>query len=69
MFKMLRMLKIRRRLKSDGVLVESQFVLFVNNVDPMYFQSRADLDNYLNEFRSHTSIFKLQIFRVDTYSL
>lgn len=61
--------KIRKRIHSDGDLIESQFVLFVNNVEPMYFQSRSDLDNYLTVFRSQNSIFKLQIFRIDTYSL
>lgn len=61
--------KIQKRLDSSGSFIESQYVLFVNNVDPLYFNSRQELMLYLDEFRSHTSIFKLQMFRVDTYSL
>ena len=74
MFRMLkRMLKpklrYRRRLKSTGDLVETQYVVFLNNVDPIYFNSRAELDDYLSKFRKENEIFKLQIFRVETYSL
>lgn len=62
-------LRFRRRLKSTGDLVETQYVVFLNNVDPMYFNSRAELDDYLTNFRKENGIFKLQIFRVETYSL
>ena len=63
------MLKLKRRLKSIGDLVETQYVVFLNNVDPMYFNSRVELDDYLSSFRQENEIFKLQIFRIETYSL
>lgn len=70
MFRMPKLnLSFRRRLKSTGDLVETQYVVFLNNVDPMYFNSRAELDDYFSNFRKENEIFKLQIFRVETYSL
>lgn len=66
---MFRMLKFKRRLRSTGDLVETQYLVFLNNVDPMYFNSRVELDEYLNSFRKENDIFKLQIFRIETYSL
>lgn len=66
---MLSRFRLRRRLNKEGILVENQFVLFVNNVDPIYFNSKKELEEYLSEFRSHTSVFSLQIFKIETYSL
>lgn len=66
---MFRTLKLKRRLKSVGDVIETQFVVFLNNVDPMYFNSRVELENYLCSFREENEIFKLQIYRVETYSL
>lgn len=62
-------LKQKRALKKDGSLVDSKFLLFINNCEPMTFSTRADLSKYLRNFRNETDIFKLQIFRVETYSL
>ena len=66
---MFRRLKLKRRLKSLGDLVETQYVVFLNNVDPMYFNSRVELYEFLCSFRKENEIFKLQIFRIETYSL
>lgn len=66
---MFRTRKLKRRLNSIGDLVETQYVVFLNNVDPMYFNSRVELDDYLSSFRKENEIFKLQIFRIETYSL
>ena len=69
LLKMFRTRKLKRRLNSIGDLVETQYVVFLNNVDPMYFNSRVELDDYLSSFRKENEIFKLQIFRIETYSL
>lgn len=68
-FQMFRRFKFKRRLKSTGVLVDTDYVVFVNNVDPIHFHSRDELDDYLRSFRKENEIFKLQIFRVESYSL
>lgn len=69
MFRFLKLKKLKRRLKSTGDLVEIQYLVFLNNVDPMYFNSRVELDEYLTSFRKENDIFKFQIFRIETYSL
>lgn len=73
MFKKLRDRIYKRRLdvrlKNDGELVETIFMLYVNNHEPMNFATRSALSQYLTNFRKENEIFKLQIFKVESYSL
>lgn len=61
--------KFKKRLKDNGTLVDCQYLLFVNNQDPMTFPTREAALSYIQKYRKETEIFKLQIFRVETYSL
>lgn len=66
---MFKWFRINRRLKRDGALVESSYLLYLNNLDPISFESRSDLSAYLKKYRVDNEIFKLQIYRIETYSI
>lgn len=66
---MFKWFRINRRLKKEGILVESSYILYLNNLDPISFENRADLSAYLKKYRADNEIFKLQIYRVETYSI
>lgn len=61
--------KISRRLCSDGVKVDTEYLLFINDFDPRSFSNRDELRDYLQRFRNENEINKLQIYRVETFSL
>lgn len=63
------MFRIRKRLKKDGSLVETNYCLCLNNEEPMYFPNRDALRDYLQKYREQNEIFNLQLFRIETYSL
>lgn len=67
--KMFKWLKLRKRVKKDGVLIETSFALFLNNQDMIQFPSRDALQKYLKEYRTNNEIFKMQLYRIETYSL
>lgn len=61
--------KVARQLAAIGSHVDSQFVLYVNKEDAMYFTNKVDLLQYLSNYREINPIYSLKIYRVDTYSL
>lgn len=61
--------KIAKRLAQIGSMIDTNYMLYINNEKPMSFQSYDDVISYLKEFRSNNVISKLQIFRIETYSL
>lgn len=62
-------LKLRRRLKQIGSSISTSFLLYVNNEKPMSFDTRSSALSYLKRFREENVIFKLEIYRIETYSL
>lgn len=66
---MFKWFRINRRLKKEGILVESSYLLYLNNLEPISFENRSDLSAYLKKFRADNEIFKLQIYRIETYSI
>lgn len=66
---MFRNLKLRRRLRQIGTSVDVSYLLYLNNQDPIHFPSQNDCFAYVKQFRNENEIFKLQIFRIETYSL
>lgn len=58
-----------KRLAEVGSLIDTSFVLYVNNLEPISFATKDAAFKYLSEFRSENVIFKLQIYRIETYSL
>lgn len=61
--------KLAQRLARIGSCVDTSYLLYVNNEDAMSFHSYDDALSYLKSFRSDNIIYKLQIFRIETYSL
>lgn len=61
--------KVAKRLAEIGACVDTSYLLYVNNEDPMTFGSYDDILSYLQNFRDNNVISKLQIFRIETYSL
>lgn len=60
---------IRKKLVSIGSRVDESFCVYVNNDDPKYFSCHDDAISYLQNYRENNVIFKLQLFRIETYSL
>lgn len=61
--------KLARKLASIGSHVESVYMVYLNNNEPLSFSSKSDLTSYVEHFREENVIFKLQIYRIETYSL
>lgn len=61
--------KMAKRLARIGSMVDTSFMVYVNNEEPIRFESYSDALDYLKRFRSENVIHKLQIFRIETYSL
>lgn len=59
----------RRRLSKIGSCVETSFLLYVNEVEPISFPDRDSVVSYLSRFRETTPIYSLKIYRIETYSL
>ena len=62
-------IKYRRRLSKIGSCVESSFLLYVNEVEPMTFPDKESVVSYLTRFRDTTPVYNLKIYRVETYSI
>lgn len=58
-----------KRLAQIGSCVDTCYLLKVNNEPEMTFAERADLLKYLENFRHENQIFKLEIYRMEMYSL
>lgn len=66
---MFKMLKLRRRLKEIGSSIDTSYLLFINNEKPISFPTRSQVLDYVKRFREDNTIFNLQIYRIETYSL
>lgn len=66
---MLSSLKYRKRLKRIGSSVDTSYMLYINNQQPISFPTQDDCFRYIKDFRRENVIFKLEIFRIETYSL
>lgn len=60
---------LRRRLRQIGTSVDMSFLLYLNNESPMSFPNEDSLFKYVKEYRENNTIFNLQIYRIETYSL
>ena len=56
-------------MQKQGSIVDTSFLVYINNESPMKFILKDDVIDYLEKYRKGTQIFKLQIFKVETYSL
>ena len=61
--------KLAKRLASVGATVDTSFLLYVNNEAPISFSTQNDCISYLKSFRENNVISRLQIYRIETYSL
>lgn len=61
--------KYRKRLRQIGSCVDVQFLLYVNNEEPMQFADEKSAIAYLKNFRKENEIFKIQMYRIESYSL
>ena len=61
--------KLRKRFEKIGSQVDVAYLLYLNNQEPIHFPSESDAMKYIQDFRQENEIFKLQIFRIETYSL
>lgn len=61
--------KLRRRLCQIGTSVDVSYLLYLNNQEPIHFPSQNDCFAYIRQFRNENEIFKLQVYRIETYSL
>ena len=61
--------RIARKLAKIGSQVDDSYMVYVNNEEPITFPSKDNLLSYLKEYRSCNVISRLQIFRIETYSL
>lgn len=61
--------KTAKRLAAIGSCVDTSYMLYVNNENPISFPCKDDLLSYLSEFRQNNVISRLQIYRIETYSL
>lgn len=65
----IRKFKCRRAMRGDGVLLEQQFVLHLNNDEPRYFIAKNELIEFLDRYSNTNQIFSIHMFRVDCFSL
>lgn len=61
--------KMLKRLAKIGSCVDTSFIVYVNNDEPISFPHYDDCVAYLKRYRDNNPISKLQIFRIETYSL
>lgn len=61
--------KIAKKLAKIGACVDTSYMVYVNNDEPVSFPSKDNLMSYLREYRSNNVISRLQIYRIETYSL
>lgn len=65
----LRKRKLAKRLAAVGSRVDEQYLLYVNNDEPICFTDYQSVIEAIQKYRERNEIFKLQIFRIETYSL
>lgn len=58
-----------KRLVKIGSCVDTSFMVYVNNDEPISFPTKDNVLSYLKEYRSDNVISRLQIYRIETYSL
>lgn len=58
-----------KRLAKIGSCVDTSFMVYVNNEEPISFPTMDNVLSYLKEYRSNNVICRLQIYRIETYSL
>lgn len=61
--------KLLRKLADVGSSVDVSYMVYINNDEPCVFPSKDDAISYIRQYRLATSIFKLQLFRIEVYSL
>ena len=61
--------KLKKRISKEGTLSECKYMVYLNNDEPRTFDNRSELQSFLEKYRSTNEIFRLQIFRVEVYSL
>ena len=61
--------KIAKQLASIGSRVDSVFVVYLNNDEPVNFNSRSSALQYVSDYRAENVIFSFKLYRIDTYSL
>lgn len=61
--------KVARKLAKIGSCVDTSFMVYINNDEPVSFPSKENLLSYLKEYRLCNVISRLQIYRIETYSL
>ena len=69
MFKFLKNRKLAKRLAKIGSHVEDTYVVYLNNNEPISFESYYAALSAIKSYRENTEIFSLKIYRVETYSL
>lgn len=69
MFSYFKKRKIARKLASIGSHVESTFVVYLNNDEPVSFLCRSSALQYVADYRLINEIFHFQFYRIETYSL
>lgn len=67
--KMFRKRKIAKKLSELGSRVDLSYMVYVNNDEPVRLSSKDEVQSYISSYRETNTIFKLQIFRCEIYSL
>lgn len=58
-----------KRLANIGSIVDTSYLVYLNNEGPMSFPTKDDAFKYIKNYRDNNVIFKLQIYRIESYSL
>lgn len=66
---MFRNRKIAKKLVAAGSCVDTSFMVYLNNDEPAVFPTHDDCMDYIRSYRENNCIFKMQIYRIETYSL
>ena len=61
--------RLAEKLASVGAHVDTTFLVYINNDEPISFLSRQSALQHIEEYRLTNQIFKLQIYRIESYSL
>jgi hypothetical protein len=61
--------KMARRLAKVGASIDTCYMLYVNNEEAITFPTKEDCISYLQQFRENNIISRIQIYRIETYSL
>lgn len=58
-----------RKLSEVGSRVDESYMLYVNNDEPVRFETKDAAFKYLSDYRDNNVIFNLGVYRIETYSL